>query len=76
MKVEFEGGLTVNENNLVVENSGDYTIDWKVALIMAVLFVVGAYLGSKFAVNVNEKLLKRIFGSVLILVALKMIFGK
>ncbi len=56
--------------------SGDYTIDWKVALIMAVLFVVGAYLGSKFAVNVNEKLLKRIFGSVLILVAVKMIFGK
>ncbi|NQY07032.1 MAG: sulfite exporter TauE/SafE family protein [Flavobacteriaceae bacterium] len=56
--------------------TGNYTIDWKVALIMALLFVVGTYLGSKFAVGLDEKMLKKIFGGVLILVAIKMILGK
>jgi len=51
-------------------------VNWKFATIMAVTFIVGGYLGSKFAISINQTLLKKIFGSVLLLVALKMIFGK
>lgn len=56
--------------------SGEYHIDWKIALVMALLFVVGAYLGSKFAINLDQKVLKKIFGVVLIIVATKMILSK
>lgn len=51
-------------------------VNWKFAAIMAVTFILGGYLGSKFAISVNQSVLKKIFGGVLLLVALKMIFGK
>lgn len=53
-----------------------HEVNWKVALIIAVSFVLGAYFGSKFAISLDQKILKKIFGGILIIVALKMIFGK
>lgn len=53
-----------------------HEIDWRVALGIAVLFVVGAFVGSKFAISLDQKMLKKIFGGILIVVAIKMIFGK
>lgn len=49
-------------------------IEIKYALILAITFVVGGYLGSKFSLSVDQALLKKIFGGVLLLVAIKMIF--
>lgn len=54
-------------------NSG-HTLDWRYALIIALSFVVGGYFGSKLAVNINQQLMKKIFGVILIIVAIKMIF--
>lgn len=51
-----------------------HELDWRYALIIAAAFVVGGYFGSKFAVNINQQLLKKIFGVILIIVAIKMIF--
>ncbi len=51
-------------------------VNWKYAAIIAVTFIIGGYLGSKFAISINQVLLKKIFGGVLLLVALKIIFGK
>ncbi|WP_109300209.1 sulfite exporter TauE/SafE family protein [Aquimarina sp. AU474] len=51
-------------------------VNWKYAAIIAVTFIVGGYLGSKLAISINQVLLKKIFGGILLLVALKMIFGK
>ncbi|MBQ4821793.1 sulfite exporter TauE/SafE family protein [Aquimarina sp. MMG016] len=51
-------------------------VNWKYAAIIAVTFIIGGYLGSKLAISINQVLLKKIFGGVLLLVALKMIFGK
>ncbi|MDY8137222.1 sulfite exporter TauE/SafE family protein [Aquimarina sp. 2201CG5-10] len=51
-------------------------VNWKYAAIIAVTFIVGGYLGSKLAISINQTLLKKIFGGVLMIVALKMIFGK
>lgn len=51
-------------------------VNWKYAAIIAITFIIGGYLGSKFALSIKQSLLKKIFGGVLILVALKMIFGK
>jgi len=51
-------------------------VDWKYAAIIAVFFVIGGYIGSKFALQINEKVLRKIFGFILLLVAGKLIFGK
>lgn len=51
-------------------------IDWKVGLIMASTFVVGSYFGSKIAINLDALTLKRVFGVVIFLLSLKMMYGK
>ncbi|WP_264543372.1 MULTISPECIES: sulfite exporter TauE/SafE family protein [Flavobacterium] len=51
-------------------------INWKYAAIIAVFFVVGSYFGSKLAVSIDQKMLKKIFAAILILVAGKMLLEK
>lgn len=51
-------------------------VNWKYALILSATFMVGAYFGSKFAMHIPEKTLKRIFGIILLYVSYKMIFAK
>ncbi|SHI70618.1 hypothetical protein SAMN05444363_1352 [Flavobacterium terrae] len=51
-------------------------INWKYAAIIAVFFVVGSYFGSKLAVGIDQKMLKKVFGVVLIIVAGKMLLEK
>ena len=51
-------------------------IEWKYAIIISVLFIVGSYFGSKIAINLNPKILKKIFGVVLLLIAGEMLFSK
>ena len=49
---EFEGSLNVNENNLVVENSGDYTIEYTISSINESCGVDTAY----FEVTISDTL--------------------
>jgi len=51
-------------------------VNWKYALIIAVGFAVGGYFGSKWAININQNMLKKIFGVILLIAAYKMFFGK
>lgn len=51
-------------------------IDWKYAIIISLVFVIGGYFGSKIAVNIDQRTLKKIFGIVLLIIAGKMIFSK
>ncbi len=51
-------------------------IEWKYALIVSLIFVIGGFLGSKLALKIDQHLLKKIFGTVMLIAALKMIFGK
>jgi len=51
-------------------------IDWKVALIVSVMFIIGGYFGSKLALQLDQRLLKKIFGGLMLIVALKLLFGK
>ncbi len=49
-------------------------LDWRYAAIIAVAFTIGGYLGSKVAVNISETALKKVFGFIMLLVAIKLIF--
>jgi len=51
-------------------------VDFKVAFILMLLFVIGAYLGSIISVNIPDKMLRKIFGIFMLLVSIKMIIGK
>lgn len=53
-----------------------HPIEWRYAVVIAACFVVGGFLGSKFAVKIDQLLLKRIFAVVLILVAIRLFFSK
>lgn len=50
-------------------------INWKYAAIIAITFVVGGYFGSKLTLNfISESVLKKIFGVVMLIGAIKLIF--
>ena len=51
-------------------------IDWRYVGIIAIFFVIGGYFGSKIAVGLDQKILKKVFGFILLLIAGKMLLGK
>ncbi len=48
----------------------------KFALIIAVAFLVGGYFGSRIALNIPVESLRKVFATVLFLIALRMFFVK
>lgn len=57
-------------------HTSGHPINWKFAIIIALFFVVGGYIGSKFAVKIDQSILKKIFASILVIAALKLFFSK
>jgi uncharacterized protein len=51
-------------------------VNIKYSLIMMITFVLGTFIGAKFAVYINPKILQKVFAVVLIVVAVRMLFSK
>ncbi len=51
-------------------------VDYKTALIICSTFIFGSYFGSKLAISLDQKMIKQIFGAVIILLGAKMLFWK
>jgi len=51
-------------------------VNYQYAALLVIAFVVGSYFGSKIAVNISAEYLKKAFGVLLLIFAVKMIFGK
>ncbi|MGC6470653.1 MAG: TSUP family transporter [Flavobacteriales bacterium] len=51
-------------------------VNWKYALIISLAFIVGGYFSSKWAVQLDQKTLKKVFGVILLIGGLKLIFSK
>jgi hypothetical protein len=49
-------------------------VDFRYAGLLAIGFVVGSYLGSKFSLSLPQLTVKKIFAVLMLLVALKMLF--
>lgn len=56
--------------------AGGGSIDWKVALIVSTLFIIGGFVGSKMALQLDQRILKKVFGLMMLVVAIKLIFSK
>ncbi len=46
------------------------------ALIIAAAFILGAYFGSKLAISLDQKVVKRVFGVVMLLASIKLLVSK
>ncbi|MBL4744859.1 MAG: sulfite exporter TauE/SafE family protein [Flavobacteriaceae bacterium] len=51
-------------------------IDWKIAIVVSIMFIIGGYFGSKLALQIDQRILKKIFGGLMLIVALKLLFTK
>jgi uncharacterized protein len=51
-------------------------VNIKTALVIATTFLIGSYFGAKIAISINQEMLKKVFGVILLLLSLKMIFWK
>ena len=49
-------------------------VDFKIAGVLCIAFIVGSYFGSKVALNLPESTLKRLFGGFLMILAVKYLF--
>lgn len=49
-------------------------VNWKIALLLAVTFVVGGYLGSKVALDMGVATIKKVFAIFMIIIAVKYLF--
>ncbi len=50
-------------------------INWKFAIVIAASFIIGGYFGSKLTLGfISESTLKKIFGGIMLLGAIKLIF--
>jgi uncharacterized protein len=60
----------------VMEYYKSGNVDIKVAALICLGFVVGGYVGAKIAVGIPDAVLKKIFGVILMLVSVRMVFWK
>ena len=60
----------------VLEYYKSGNVDIKVAALICLGFVVGGYVGAKIAVGIPDAVLKKIFGVILMLVSVRMVFWK
>ncbi len=51
-------------------------VEWKFALIIAITFIIGGYFGSKFAIGISPSILKKVFGALLFIAAIRIIFSR
>lgn len=51
-------------------------IDFRIAGLICAGFVLGALFGAKVSISLSDAVMKKVFGVVLLLVSLKMIFNK
>jgi uncharacterized membrane protein YfcA len=49
-------------------------VDFKYAGLLAIGFLVGSFLGSKFSLSLPQDIVKKIFAVIMIILALKMLF--
>jgi uncharacterized membrane protein YfcA len=56
--------------------SGGELINWKIVLLLSTMMLIGGFIGSKIALHTNQYILKKIFGVIMLIIAIKFIFFK
>ena len=51
-------------------------VKWEYAAVIALTFVVGGYFGSKLAISLPAQTVRKVFGVIMLIGAIKLIFSK
>lgn len=51
-------------------------VKWEYAIVIALIFVIGGYVGSKMSLSLNPAIVRKVFGVVMFFAAIKLIFSK
>ena len=51
-------------------------VKWEYAVVIALTFVIGGYLGSKLSLSLPPQTVRRVFGVVMLIGGIKLIFSK
>ncbi len=51
-------------------------VKWEYAVVIALAFVAGGYLGSKISLSLSPQTIRRLFGVVMLIGAIKLIFSE
>ena len=51
-------------------------VKWEYAAVMALTFVVGGYFGSKLSISLPNQIVRKVFGVIMLIGAIKLIFSK
>jgi|TARA_B110000263_G_scaffold146954_1_gene127474 uncharacterized membrane protein YfcA len=51
-------------------------VKWEFAMVIAITFIIGGYFGSKYAISLSPEVLKKVFGFIMLVVAVKFIIGR
>lgn len=49
-------------------------VDWRVMALLGAGFILGAFMGSKLALSLPQLTIKRIFGALIIIIGIRMLF--
>jgi uncharacterized membrane protein YfcA len=60
----------------VINYAKNGLVNYKFAVILIISFVIGSYFGSILAIHIPDKTMQKSFALLLIIVGLKMFFGK
>ena len=51
-------------------------VKWEYSVVIALTFVVGGYFGSKLSISLPDQTVRRVFGFVMLIGAIKLLFSK
>lgn len=51
-------------------------INWKAAILIALFFIIGGWIGAKIAVKIDPYILRKVFAVFLVVIAVRMFFSK
>jgi uncharacterized membrane protein YfcA len=51
-------------------------INWKFAIVISLVFVIGGFFGSKLAIHIDQQILKKIFAVILLVIGGFLLFEK
>jgi hypothetical protein len=51
-------------------------IDWRFAIVISLVFVIGGFFGSKLAIHIDQQILKKIFAIILLVIGGFLLFEK
>ena len=51
-------------------------VKWEYAAVIALTFVVGGYFGSKLSISLPDQTVRKVFGVIMLIGAIKLIFSK